>query len=78
MTAHMIAVDAAALDALRADLAEVKRLLIGATVTPAPEWVSISQAAALKECSASTIRRMIDAGEIEANGKTGKARKVRM
>lgn len=70
-------IDLSALNDLRADLAEVKRLLERSSVQPLPEWVNISEAAARQGCSASTIRRMIDRGELEAKG-AGKARKVRV
>lgn len=73
----LIAVDAEALGRIEAVLAEIKALLSRATVTPAPEWVGISEAAAMRGCSASTIRRMIDRGELEAKG-AGKARRVRL
>jgi excisionase family DNA binding protein len=74
---QMIAIDARALDALKADIAELKEILRHSQIQPAPEWVSISQAARILECSETTIRRRIDRGEMEAQG-AGKARKVRV
>lgn len=63
--------------ALRVEVAELKEILRHSQIQPAPEWVSISQAARILECSETTIRRRIDRGEMEAQG-AGKARKVRV
>ena len=73
----LIAVDAGALDSIRAELAEIKALLQRATVTPAPDWVSIGEAARIRGVSTSTIRRWIDLGQLEATG-TGKARRIKI
>ena len=70
-------IDISALNDLRADLAEVKRLLARSSVQPLPEWVTIPQAAHIKNCSDETIRRWIREGRIEAKGK-GKARRVKV
>ena len=77
MTAQLAIIDIAALDRLEKRMEAMQRLLERSTVIPRPEWVSISEAAAFKKCSASTIRRMIDAGELEARG-AGKARRVKL
>lgn len=77
MTAQLIAVDAAALDRVLTRMEAIEALLSRATIQPAPEWVSISQAARMLDCSADTIRRRIAAGEMEAEG-AGKARRVKL
>jgi len=74
---QMIAIDARAVDALKADIAELKELIRHSQIQPAPEWVSISQAARILECSDTTIRRRIDRREMEAQG-AGKARRVKL
>lgn len=48
----------------------------GATITPAPDWVSVSEAARRDGVSTDTIYRQIKAGERESRG-SGKSRKVR-
>lgn len=73
----LIAVDAEALSRIEAELAEIKALLQRATINPAPDWVGVSAAARILRCSASTVRRMVDRGELEAKG-AGKARRVRI
>lgn len=74
---QMIAIDARALDALKADIAELKAMLRHSQIQPAPEWASISEAARILGCSADTIRRRVASGEMEAQG-AGKARRVRL
>lgn len=73
----LIAVDAEALSRIEADLAEIKALLKGATIQPAPEWVSISHAARIMQVSEETIRRWIRTGRLEAKG-ANKARRVKV
>lgn len=78
MTAQLAIVDLTALADLRAEVAEIRALLSRATVTPAPEWVSISEAARIAKVSDETIRRWVREGKIESNGKAGKARRVKL
>jgi len=72
----LIAVDAAALEAVTAELRAL-RAEVAALREPPNEWLTIQQAAARLECSADTIRRRIASGEIEARG-SGKTRRVRL
>ena len=54
------------------------RILTGATVQPAPEWVSIRDYMARHGIkSASTVYRKIEAGELQARG-SGKTREVKV
>lgn len=78
MTAQLAIVDLAALNRMEARLERLEALLSRATVTPAPEWVSICEAARIQKVSDETIRRWVREGKIESNGKAGKARKVRL
>lgn len=73
----LIAVEADALGRIEADLAEIKALLQRVTINPAPDWVGVSAAAQMLGCSASTVRRMVDRGDLEAKG-AGKARRVKV
>lgn len=45
------------LAAIQADIAELHRAIERATITPAPEWVRVADAARIEGVSASTIRR---------------------
>lgn len=76
-TQHLIAVDADALERLHDRLDSLERMLSTSTVTPQPEWMSVSAAANHLECSESTIRRKIALGEFEAKG-SGKSKRVRI
>lgn len=77
MTQQLAIIELSALAELRAEVAEVRRLLERSHVQQAPEWVTVSDAARRMECSADTIRRRIAAGELESKG-AGKARRVRL
>jgi len=46
-------------------------------IDPRPEWVSIPEAAKIKDVSPDTIRRRIASGQLEARG-NGKLREVRL
>lgn len=73
----LIAVDASALSRIEEKLDALLRLLERSDVQSLPEWVTVSQAAAREGVSASTIRRRIDSGELEAKG-AGKGRRVKV
>jgi excisionase family DNA binding protein len=45
---------------------------------PPKEWLTISEAAKQLGVHESTVRRKIAGGEIETNGMSGKARRVRL
>lgn len=59
------------------DMSEIKIALARATIQPAPEWVTVGQAAKQLGVTSQTIRRKIDAGQIQAKG-IGKTRQVRL
>lgn len=66
------------LAALHAEIRAIRQMLEGATITPAPEWVSIRDYMTRHGIkSASTVYRKIEAGELEARGR-GKSREVRV
>jgi transposase-like protein len=73
----LIAVDADALSRVEAKLDALLQMLERSKTTPMPDWVSISEAARINEVSATTIRRWIDLGQIEARG-AGKVRRVKV
>lgn len=60
---------------LAAEVRALRQVLEGATITPAPEWVSIADAAKRKGCSTDTIKRRIADGTLKARG-AGKLREV--
>jgi excisionase family DNA binding protein len=60
---------------LENEVRQLREAVKGATITPAPEWVSIREAAERKGCHPDTIRRRIDAGELKARG-SGRLREV--
>ncbi|MFY0661362.1 MAG: helix-turn-helix domain-containing protein [Shimia sp.] len=76
-TQQLIAVDADALERLHDRLDSLERMLSTSTVSPQPEWLSVTAAANHLECSESTIRRKIALGEFEARG-SGKSKRVRI
>lgn len=75
--AKIVVADHAEIEALRDELRAIRGLIEGATIIPAPEWVSIPDAAAHFGVHVSTIHRKIDKGEIEARG-AGKLRRVKI
>ncbi|WP_323783087.1 helix-turn-helix domain-containing protein [Leisingera sp.] len=77
MQAQLIAVDAGALDALTKKVERLEAIMTQGTFQPREEWVGIQEAARVLECSADTIRRKINSGELEAKG-SGKSRRVKL
>lgn len=77
MTQQLAIIDVSALDDMRQEIAALRRAIESATIKPAPEWVSVSEAASLRGCSASTISRLIASGRMEAKG-AGKSRLVKV
>ena len=74
---QLVLVDAGDLAALREQVARLERRIDGATITPAPEWVPVPEAARRLHVSPQTVHRWIREGRIEAKG-AGKARRVRV
>lgn len=62
---------------MMAELRTIRQMLEGATVTPAPQWMTIGAACETLGVSRATIHRKIAAGELEAKG-SGKTRMVRL
>lgn len=60
---------------LAAEVRLLREVLEGATVTPRPAWVSISEAAKRKGVHPDTIKRRIEDGSLKARG-SGKLREV--
>lgn len=58
-------------------LGDLHSRLDGATVIPAPEWLTISEAAARLGVDRSTVHRRIASGTLEAKG-NGKLRRVKV
>ncbi|MBC7156690.1 MAG: helix-turn-helix domain-containing protein [Rhodobacteraceae bacterium] len=65
------------IEALRRAIEALAARIDGATIVPAPEWVSVADAARRLGVSAQTVRRWISRGEIEARGH-GRLRRVRV
>ena len=65
-TPQLIAVDPDALARLQAEVSQIKRKLDEPQVTPIPEWMPIDAFANWLGKTPRTVRRKIDAGEIEA------------
>ena len=74
---QLVLVDAGLIKSLQADIAEIRAMIRDATVIPAPEWVSIAEAARRLDCSTDTIRRRVAAGSMQAKG-NGKLKRVRV
>ena len=74
---QLVLVDAGLIKSLQADIAEIRAMIRDATVIPAPEWVSIAEAARRLGCSTDTIRRRVAAGSMQAKG-NGKLKRVRV
>lgn len=77
MTEQLVLVSKGALDQIFDRLGTIENNLAGATIIPAPEWVSIQKAADFAGVSKDTIRRRIVDGSMEARG-TGKLRQVKV
>lgn len=73
----IIVADVGEIEALRAEVRALRLMLEGATVTPAPDWVSIGDAAKHYDVDVSTVHRWIGNGRIEAKG-AGKMRRVKI
>ena len=73
----IVVADQGEIDALRAELRAIRSILEGATITPAPEWVSIERACEIYRVGKSTIYRKINDGSLEAKG-VGKMRRVKI
>ena len=66
-----IAIDPAALDTLRAEIARLHSRLDAVDMTPRAEWVTIDQLADMIGKSRRTVLRRIDAGQIETRHVAG-------
>lgn len=77
MSAQFVMIESERLDRLERQIAGLTEALRSATVVPAPEWCSISDAARRMGVSPATIRRKIALGQIEAQG-NGKTKRVRL
>ncbi|TNJ41959.1 hypothetical protein [Phaeobacter sp. B1627] len=70
MTAtQFIAVDAAALESLQAELREIKRILQASHVTPPAKWITVKAYAEKVGRSEATVRRWVRQGQLERNRK---------
>lgn len=67
-----IIVPAERLDRMERTLADLVKALDGATVTPAPKWLTLGQAAEAMRCHKSTVHRLAEKGEIETKRANGK------
>lgn len=65
-TQPLIAVDPNALARLQAEVSQIKRKLDQPQIAPIPEWMPINAFADWIGKTPRTVRRKIDAGEIEA------------
>lgn len=70
-------IDAETLARLERKLDLITARLSDATVIPAPEWCSITEAAKRLGVSPATIRRKIAAGQLDSRG-TGKTKQVHL
>lgn len=77
MTEQFVLVPSAAIEALAAEVRQMREELRGARIHPAPQWLSISDAAKALNVHRATITRKIDTGELEARG-SGKLRRVKI
>ena len=65
------------LQRMEKSMGDLHARLDGATVVPAPEWLTIAEAAKELGVHPDTIRRRIEAGSLEAKG-YGKTRRVKI
>ena len=66
MTAQtLIAIDPAALQGLRDEIAALRRSIEGVSMTPRPEWLTVADYAAFIGKSQRTVKRMVDEGKVE-------------
>lgn len=68
----LIAVDADSLDALRAEVRQLREMLAGATIIPAPQWLPVGEAAKALGRDRTTINRWIALGRLEAKDTGGR------
>lgn len=73
----MAEIDIPELKLVMAELRTIRQMLEGATVTPAPQWMTIAEACSALGVSRATVHRKIASGELEAKG-SGKTRMVRL
>lgn len=73
--AQFVLVPSDQLDQIVAKLDRLEKAIAGATITPAPQWLTIKAAAEKLGCNPSTIHRKIAAGELRAKG-ANKTRRV--
>lgn len=65
------------LAALHAEIRAIRQMLEGATVIPAPEWVSIKEAARRMNVTPETIRNRIARGQLKSR-RAGRMREVKV
>lgn len=72
MAEQFVIVPADDLRLLREEVAALAKALAGATVIPAPQWVTPAEAARRLNVNSSTVQRRIAAGSMEAKTINGK------
>lgn len=77
MTAAIRIATSEDIEALRADLAALRAELRGARIIPAPEWITVEEYMRRENVSRSTVLRREQRGEIETNGLTHGAKRIR-
>ena len=65
------------LRALTEEVRELRAMIEGCRIVPAPRWVGLSEAAKAMDCSTATVRRRIARGQLQARG-SGRGRQVRV
>ena len=63
---QLIAIDPQALDALRVEIEKLHKRLDAVQMEPRPEWVTVEEFAKLIGKHPRTVKRRIQAGEVEA------------
>lgn len=76
MAKQLIAIDETALDALKAELSEIRQLLNAANITARSERLTIRDYAEEKGVSTKTVNNWIAAGRVQVRG-SGRLREVR-
>jgi len=74
---QLIAIDPNAIERVLDRLAELERKLDQFEIKPRPEWISVAEYARLKNVSPRTVKRRIEAGQLEARG-SGKLREIHL
>ncbi len=72
MTAQLIAVDPAALDEIKAELAALRRDLQRVQMQPRPQWVTVKEYALQAGRTPRTVQGWIKAGKIESRREGGR------